>query len=81
MFDVKSKSDSVFQKKTSKKERLTRVLTQTGHNTQEPLDVGIRSTTLANLTIHSNDLRESVAGDTDADAALHPLGLNPGMQN
>ena len=61
MFDVKSKSDSVFQKKSSKKERLTRVLTQTDHNTQEPLDVGIRSTTLANLTIHSNVLRDTSA--------------------
>ena len=80
MFKVKNKSDSVFQKKSSKKKRLTRVLTQTDHNMQEPLDVGIPSPTLDNLTIHSNDLRESMAGDTDADAALHSLGLNPGMR-
>ena len=84
MFDVKSKSDSVFQKKSSKKKRLTRVLTQTDHNMQEPLDVGIPSPTLDNWTIHSNDLRESMAGDTDADAALdqHPSKpmISPAMQ-
>ena len=80
MFDVKSKSDSVFQKKSSKKKRLTRVLTQTDHNMQEPLDVGIPSPTLDNLTIHSNDLRESMAGDTDADAALDQLLFGPETQ-
>ena len=77
MFKVENKSDSVFQKKASKKKRLTQVLTQTDHNMQEPLDVGIPSPTLDNLTIHSNDLRESMAGDTDADAALDELLFSP----
>ena len=69
MFDVKSKSDSAFQKKSSKKERLTRVLTQTDHNTQEPLDVGILSSTPDSWTIQSN--RFSMACDNDANAALY----------
>ena len=72
MFDAKNRTDSVF-----KHTQLTRVLTQT-----EPLDVGIPSTTPDSLTTQSNRLREWMAGDTEADAALdqHPSGLNPGMQ-
>ena len=72
-------NDSVFEQKSPKNKQLTRVLTQTDHNTQEPLDVGMNlSPTLDNRTMQSNRLRESMAGD----AALyqHPSELTPVMQ-
>ena len=83
IFDANNNNDSVFEQKASKNKQLTRVLTQTDHNTQESLDVGMNlSPTLDNSTFQTNRLRKSVAGDTDVDAALdqHPSEVSPSMQ-
>ena len=84
IFDANNNNDSVFEQKSSKNKQLTRVLTQTDHNTQESLDVSMNlSPTLDNSTFQTNNrLRKSVAGDTDVDAALdqHPSEVSPSMQ-
>ena len=80
IFDASKKSEPVLgtaSPKASEKKGLTRVFTQTDplsqmdHNTQEPLDVGTPSPTLDNWWAHSNELIESMAGDTDADAVAY----------